>query len=304
MKDQPTDDSRDGPDGPDGLRDPLDLAVVVVNWNGGEDVSRCVRSVIDSAGEVGYEVIVVDNASSDGSERGVKEAFPQVRVMRNEANLGFGAAANRGMRASASQFVLLINPDAAVSAGTLERFLKVARDHARAGAIGALTLNPDGSVYPSARRVPSLGLGLAHTVLAPFWPDNPWSRRYRLADWDRRSERRVDWVSGSSVLLRREALDQVGLFDERYFMYVEDMDLCTRMRRAGWEVWFSPELEIEHIGGTATAGKRRMTLEHSRSIYTYLATHQAGGWRVVLRPFAWSLLRVRAALVSWLRHET
>jgi N-acetylglucosaminyl-diphospho-decaprenol L-rhamnosyltransferase len=190
-----------------------------------------------------------------------------------------------------------------VAAGTLGGFVKVARDHPRAGALGALTRNVDGSIYPSARMAPSLGQGLAHTVLAPFWPANPWTRRYRMAGWNRRSERPVDWVSGSSVLLRRAALDEVGLFDEAYFMYVEDMDLCTRMREAGWEVWFSPQLEITHIGGTATAGKRRMTLEHSRSIYTYFCKHLGHGWRAALKPAVWAVLRLRAAFVSWQNHE-
>jgi N-acetylglucosaminyl-diphospho-decaprenol L-rhamnosyltransferase len=282
---------------------PTDLAVVIVNHDAGGDVVRCVASVYESAGEISVEVLVVDNQSRDGSPDAVEAAFPRVRVIRNDVNRGFPAAANQGMHASRSEFVFLVNPDAEVSAGTLEGFLKVARDHPRAGAIGALTRNPDGTVYPSARLVPSLLLGLGHTLLAPFWPDNPWSRRYRLADWDRSSERPVDWVSGSSMLLRRGALDEVGLFDERYFMYVEDMDLCTRLRKAGWEVWFSPQLEVIHIGATATSGQRRMTLEHSKSIYTYFVKHQSSGWRAALRPFAWALLRLRAAYVSWRDHE-
>jgi N-acetylglucosaminyl-diphospho-decaprenol L-rhamnosyltransferase len=285
------------------MNDPLDLAVVVVNTNAGEDVLRCIGSVHESAGEVAFRVVVSDNGSTDGSVEAIESAFPDALVIRNARNLGFPAAANRGMAATGSEFVLLINPDADVSAGTLEGFLKVARDHPRAGAIGALTRNVDGSIYPSARRIPSPWLGLAHTVLAPFWPNNPWTRRYRMADWDRRTEREVDWVSGSSVLLRRAALDEVGLFDEAYFMYVEDMDLCTRMRQAGWEVWFSPQLEITHIGGTVTKGKRRMTLEHSKSVYVYFTKHQAAGWRAILRPFAWILLRLRAAFVSWRDHE-
>ena len=280
-----------------------DIAVVVVNHNAGEDIVRCIRSVFESAGEISLEVLVVDNQSRDGSPDVVKSAFPEVTVIRNDANRGFPAAANQGMLASRSEFVFLINPDAEVAAGTLEGFLKVARDHPRAGAIGALTRNPDGTIYPSARLVPSLALGLGHTVLAPFWPDNPWSRRYRLADWDRSTGRLIDWVSGSSALLRRSALDEVGVFDERYFMYVEDMDLCTRLRRAGWEVWFSPQLEVMHIGATATAGQRRMTLEHSKSIYAYFVKHQSSGWRVALRPFVWALLRLRAAYVSWRNHE-
>jgi N-acetylglucosaminyl-diphospho-decaprenol L-rhamnosyltransferase len=285
------------------MSDPLDLSVVVVNTNAGEDVRTCITSVYESAGEVAFQVVVSDNGSTDGSVEAIESSFPDTLVIRNGRNLGFPAAANRGMAATRSTFVLLINPDADVSAGTLEGFLKVARDHPRAGAIGALTRNVDGSIYPSARRIPSPWLGLAHTVLAPFWPTNPWTRRYRMADWDRRTEREVDWVSGSSVLLRRAALDDVGLFDEAYFMYVEDMDLCTRMRKAGWEVWFSPQLEITHIGGTVTRGKRRMTLEHSRSVYVYFTKYQAKGWRTVLRPFVWALLRLRAAFMSWRDHE-
>jgi N-acetylglucosaminyl-diphospho-decaprenol L-rhamnosyltransferase len=285
------------------MNDPLDLAVVVVNTNAGKDVLRCIGSVHESAGEVAFRVVVSDNGSTDGSVEAIESAFPDALVIRNARNLGFPAAANRGMAATRSEFVLLINPDADVSAGTLEGFLKVARDHPRAGAIGALTRNVDGSIYPSARRIPSPWLGLAHTILAPFWPSNPWTGRYRMVDWDRRTEREVDWVSGSSVLLRRAALDEVGLFDEAYFMYVEDMDLCTRMRKAGWEVWFSPQLEITHIGGTVTKGKRRMTLEHSKSVYVYFTKHQARGWRAILRPFAWVLLRLRAAFVSWRDHE-
>jgi N-acetylglucosaminyl-diphospho-decaprenol L-rhamnosyltransferase len=283
--------------------DRLDLAVVVVNHDSGDSLARCIRSVFDAAGEVALEVVVVDNESGDGSAVSAARSFPQIRLIQNDENRGFPAAANQGMRSSRSEYLLLINPDAHIVSGTLEGFLKVARDRPRAGAIGALTRNPDGSVYPSARKVPSLLQGAVHTLVGPFWPQNPLSRAYRMAGWDRLSERHVDWVSGSSMLLRRAALDQVGFFDEGFFMYVEDMDLCTRLRAVGWEVLFSPELEIEHVGGTATAGQRRMTLEHSRSIYRYFVKHRSSGWRATLRPFAWLALRLRAAVVSWLRHE-
>jgi N-acetylglucosaminyl-diphospho-decaprenol L-rhamnosyltransferase len=277
--------------------------VVVVNHNSGDGVRGCVESVVESAGDVRLEVVVVDNASTDGSDRRVRDAFPQLRVVRNLDNRGFGAAANQGIRAIDSEFVLLVNPDARIIAGTLAGFLKVARDHPRAGAMGALVRDPDGSIYPSARKIPSLAEGVAHTAVGFIRPHNRWTRAYKLLDWDRTTERQVDWVSGSSMLLRRTALDEVGVFDEGYFMYVEDMDLCTRLRAAGWDVWFSPHLEIEHVGGTATAGKKRMTLEHSKSIYRYTATYRTPGWRAVLRPFAWLALRVRAALVSWRKGE-
>lgn len=293
----------DGESGVEPRGDVRDLAVVIVNWNSGEGLPRCVSSVFASAGDIPFEVVVVDNHSRDSSVAATIEAFPQIRLIQNDSNRGFSAAANQGMRATRSEFVLLINPDAQIIGGTLEGFLKVARDRPGAGAIGALVRNVDGSIYPSARRVPTLAQGAVHTLLGPFWPDNPFSRAYSMAGWDRQSERQVEWVSGSSMLLVRVALDLVGLFDERYFMYAEDMDLCTRLREAGWEVWFSPELEIEHVGGTAAAGRRRMTLEHSKSIYAYFVKHLSSGWRVVLRPPAWLALRLRGALVSWRRGE-
>jgi N-acetylglucosaminyl-diphospho-decaprenol L-rhamnosyltransferase len=271
----------------------------VVSYEAVQTVIDCVRSVREAAGEAAVEIVLVDNASPEHIAEAVEAAAPPVRVVRNEGNRGFPSAANQGMRAVDSEFVLLINPDARVIAGTLEGLLKVARDRGEAGAIGALVRNPDGSIYPSARKVPSFAEGLVHTTIGFVRPGNRWTRAYKLLDWDRTSERRVEWVSGSSMLLRRRALDQVGLFDEGYFMYVEDMDLCTRLRAAGWDVWFSPELEIEHVGGTATAGKKRMTLEHSRSIYRYFVKFHSHGWRVSLRPFAWVALRSRAAYVSW-----
>jgi N-acetylglucosaminyl-diphospho-decaprenol L-rhamnosyltransferase len=281
-----------------------DVSVVVVNYNSGHYLERCLRSVAEAGGGAVVEIIAVDNASVDGSEDRAAAAVPEARVMRNERNLGFGAAANRGMRASTAPFVFLLNPDAVISGGTLGGFLKVANAHPRAGAIGCLTRNPDGSIYPSARRVPGIKVSLGHMFVGPFRPDNRWSRAYTMADWDRMSERQVEWASGSSVLLRAEALAAVGLFDEDYFMYVEDVDLCTRMRAAGWEVWFSPELEVEHVVGSATRGSKRMTLEHSKSIYRYYAKHRSPGWRAVTRPAVWAGVRARAALESWRRGDT
>jgi N-acetylglucosaminyl-diphospho-decaprenol L-rhamnosyltransferase len=276
---------------------------VVVNYNSGHYLERCVRSVIDAAGDAAVEIVVVDNASADGSEDRAIAAVPQARLIRTGANLGFGAAANRGMLVAGGRFVFLLNPDAVISGGTLGGFLKVAAEHPRAGVIGCLTKNPDGSVYPSARKVPTAAESFGHMFVGPFRPDNRWSRAYTMEGWDRMSERPVGWVSGSSMLLRGRALDAVGLFDEDYFMYVEDVDLCTRMRRDGWEVWYSPEMEVEHVVGTATRGSKRMTLEHSKSIYRYYAKHRSPGVLAVTRPAVWLGTRARAALVSWKRGD-
>jgi N-acetylglucosaminyl-diphospho-decaprenol L-rhamnosyltransferase len=276
-----------------------DLTVVVVNYNTGDYLARCLRSAWEAAGDARIEMVVVDNASADGSAERAVAAIPEARLIANRTNRGFAAAANQGIRASTAPFVLLLNPDAEILAGTLGGFLKVAAEHPRAGALGPMVRDPDGTVYPSARKVPTLLEGLGHSFLGPFVP-NRFSRSYTMADWDRSTERRVEWVSGSCMLLRRAALLETGAFDEGYFLYVEDVDLCTRLRMAGWDVLYSPELEVIHIGGVSTGGyaSRRMTLEHSRSIYRYFVKFGSPGWRAVLRPPARLALRARAELVT------
>lgn len=280
-----------------------DVAVVVVNYNTGDYLTRCIRSALENAGDARVEVVVVDNASHDASAERAVAAHPEVRLIANGTNRGFAAAANQGIRATRAPFVLLLNPDAEIAAGTIGGFLKVSRDRPRAAAIGPMVRDPDGSVYPSARKVPTMVEALGHSFLGPFLPDNRFSRAYTMADWDRRSEREVEWVSGSCVLLRRQALEDVGVFDERYFIYVEDVDLCSRLRQAGWHVLFSPELEVIHTGGVSTRGKKRMTVEHSKSIYRYYEKFHGHGWRLLLLPFVWVATRLRAELVARQRGE-
>lgn len=275
-----------------------DLAVVIVNYNAGDYLSRCVDSLLASAGDLALELVVVDNASGDGSARAAAMRFPELRLIENPENRGLSVALNQGIRATEAPFVLLLNPDAEIAAGTLEGLVKVARDHPRAGAVGPLIRNPDGTVYPSGRRFPSVGQAVGHALVGPFRPSNRWSRAYRMDDWDRTSEREVDWVSLACMVVPRTVLDDVGLFDEGYFLYAEELDFCTRLSQAGWTVLFTPELEVVHQGGVSTGRSWRMTVEHSRGIYRYFATHRAAGWRKVLLPAAWVVLRLRAVLAT------
>ena len=291
------------PERPPSTADAADVAVVIVNYNSGEDVTNAVRSVLEAAGDARVQVVVADNHSHDGSADRVARLFPQVLVCRGARNLGVAAAANHGMRQTRAPWVFLLNPDARITAGTLGGLLKVAAARPGVGVFGVLTRNEDGSIYPSARKMPSYAEAVMHAFVSPFAPSNRWTKAYRMAGWDRRTERAVDWVSGSSMLLCRSALDAVGPFDPGYFLYVEDLDLCTRMRAAGWDVRFSPELEVTHIGGTVTSGQRRTTLEHSRSVYRYFVKQRSPGALAVLRPFAWLALRARAELVSRMRGE-
>jgi N-acetylglucosaminyl-diphospho-decaprenol L-rhamnosyltransferase len=276
-----------------------DLAIVVVNYNAGEFLRRCMESLHGSAGDVRVETVIVDNASRDGSGESAAVTHEAVELIRNATNRGFAAAANQGIAATSAPLILLLNPDAEIVGGTLASFVKVAREHPRAGAIGALVRNPDGSIQPSARRVPRLGEALGHAFLGPLFPENRFTRSYTLAGWNRASEREVEWVSGSAMLLRRAALEEVGAFDEGYFMYVEDVDLCTRLRKRGWQVLFSPELEVVHQIGVSTRGRRgRMAFAHSDSIYRYFSKFRARGASALLKPLVRVALWLRATLMS------
>jgi len=281
-----------------------DLAVVVVNHNAGEHLLRCLASVLERSGGAELEVVVVDNASVDGSAQVAAETFPPVTVMLTGENPGFAAGVNIGVAATTAPFILVLNPDAEIWEGTLGSFAKLAAERPKAGAIGPLIRNSDGSVYPSPRVHPTIGVAVGHAFLAPLWRGNPWSARYWMTDWDRSGEREVEWISGSAFMVRRQTLDEVGLLDERFFLYAEEVDLFRRMREAGWKVLFTPELEVLHEGGVSTGRSRRMHLIQSRSVYLYFDKHHSHGWRRALLPFARVALRARAELVSlvqWVR---
>lgn len=277
---------------------PADLAVVIVNHNAGPYLERCVRSVLDAAAGLELDVVVVDNDSSDGSAKVAVHAHPDARLVETGENRGFASGVNVGIRATDAPFVFVLNPDAEIWEGTLDGFVKVARDRPRAGAIGPLVRNSDGTVYATGRVVPSIRTAIGHAFLGPFLPNNRFSRAYRVDDWDRGSEREVDWISGSAFLVRREALEEIGLLDEGFFLYAEEVDLFTRLRDAGWAVLFTPELEVIHEGGVSTGRSRKMHLLHSRSVYRYFVKHHGRGWRRALLPLVRVGLRVRAEVVS------
>lgn len=276
-----------------------DLAVVIVNYESGDFLRACLAAVPDAAHGLSAEVVVVDNASSDGSLAGIQQS-PALSVIRNPENVGFARACNQAVAATASPFVCFLNPDAVPRPGSLARLLEAAREREDAGAVGPRVLNPDGSLQPSCRLVPSFGVALGHALLGFVRPHNRFTRAYMLLDWDHRTEREVDWVSASAMLVRREAFEAVGGFDDRFFMYVEDLDLCDRMRRAGWKIVYFPEAEVvHHVGGSSRRLPYRMIRHHHRSALRYAYTKARGTPRVLLLPFIALLLGVRLA-TAWL----
>lgn len=245
----------------------VDLSILIVNWNTRELLAGCLESVIgDRLSVIGdqspenrlpftayrlplTEIIIVDNASTDGSAAMLRERFPQVQVLENRENVGFARANNQAICHSRGRYLLLLNSDTVVHSGALETLVAFMDAHPRAGACGPRLLNGDGSLQAAC-----------HPMLTPereLWrlsfldAISPRSC-YSMTHWDANTPRRVEVIKGASLLLRRAAIDQVGLLDDRYFMYTEEVDLCYRLAAAGWGLWYVPQAVVTHYGGASS----------------------------------------------------
>lgn len=274
------------------------LAVVTVTYSPGEHLQTFLES-LTAATTRPVTVILADNGSTDGTPEAAASAYDNVTLFRTGENIGYGGAANRAVAEvdPSIEFVMVVNPDVSFSPGSIDALLDAAERWPRAGSLGPLILEPDGSRYPSARRVPDLTSGSLHAVLGGVWPANPWTQRYRQ-DTEEVSERSVGWLSGSCLLLRRAAYDSVNGFDSRYFMYMEDVDLGDRLGKAGWQNVYVPSAVVTHAKGHA-AGRHpeSMLPAHHESAYRFQADRHPRKWQAPLR---WTLragLAVRSKVV-------
>ncbi len=266
-----------------------DAAVVVVTWNAAGHVVRCLESV------AAYETVVVDNGSTDGTAALVRERFPAARVIEQD-NRGMGGGNNTGMRAAGGRYWLLLNSDAFLAAGdTLERLVAFADAHPRAAVVGPRLANPDGTLQRSVRGEPTLWrLATEYLFLRKLAPRTRAFNAFYGGGFDYRSAAQVESLQGAALLVRRQAADEVGLFDEAFFMFSEETDWLYRFRRAGWKVWFTPDAEVVHLGGASHGGG--LYVENLRGILRFLAKNrgatEAERARLLL---LWSL-RLRALL--------
>lgn len=249
------------------------VRVVVVTYSPGDSLGAFL-STLSGATTRPYEVVLADNGSTDGVPAAA--VGPGVRLLETGGNLGYGKAANLGASGFSGDWLVVANPDVTWSPGALDELLAAASRWPRAGCLGPAIRTPDDQLYPSARAFPSLGRGIGHAVFGWWWPANPWTRSYR-AEVGTPVEGTTGWLSGSCMLLRREAFDAVGGFDPTYFMYCEDMDLCRRLGEAGWDNVYVPSAVITHTGGHATSRSAGpMLREHHRALYRYLSRQYAG----------------------------
>ncbi|HVY08679.1 MAG TPA: glycosyltransferase family 2 protein [Mycobacteriales bacterium] len=247
--------------------------VAIVTWNTRETTLTALRALLASEPPGTLAVHVRDNGSSDGTAAAVRAAFPEVTVDSGEANLGFAGGVNTILGAVRSPWVLLLNPDAWPEPGAISRLVACAARHPRAAAVAPKLLRPDDRLEASAWPFPSLRVTFASAL-----------RRDR-AIWPHDAERRVDWAVGAALLIRREALAEIGGLDESLFMYAEDLEWCWRAHDRGWEVWFTPDAVVRHIGNVSGAqqyGERQPAAWIANSVAVYRRRRGAiatGAWR-------------------------
>jgi len=228
---------------------PGSLSIIIVSWNTRDLLENCLSSILANPPATPFEIWVVDNASTDGSSGLVRERFPQVHLIENRENRGFSRANNQAMQQCAGKYVLLLNPDTLVESGALQALVDFLDQHPGVGGVGPSILNPDGSMQNMSHPRPTLSRELWRLfhldAIVPY-------AEYPRTKWETNQAQEVDVLTGACLLLKKEVLDQVGFLDEDYFIYSEEVDLCYRIQRAGWRLYWFPQANVVHFGGQST----------------------------------------------------
>ena len=282
----------------------MDLSIIIVNWNTRELLAGCLEAVqgdLPSIAHISTETFVVDNASTDGSAAMVRGRFPWVTLLENSANTGFAGGNNLAFRECNGRYILLLNPDTEIRPGGLAALLEFMESNPEAGAAGARLLNSDGSLQQSCYRAPTPGREL--WLLFHLDKLFPGYVTYSMAKWDTDQPRRVDVLKGACILLRREVIDQEHLFDEEYFMYSEEVDLCHRTHTAGWSLHWVPQAQVVHHEGQSTrqaAASMFLHLYRAKLLYFRKNGGQGAARSYKLVLLAAALARLSVSPLAWL----
>ena len=264
-----------------------DLTIAVVSWNTRDLLAACLRSLPVGAPAHPIEVVVVDNASTDGSAAMVRASFPAVRVIDTGSNIGFAPACNRAWPEARGRYFMLLNPDTEVRPGALDRLIGFMDAHPRAGLAGARLVDPGGTPQHSAQAVPSVGLTLLEAArVHKLLPRAARARRLLGAYWTCDRSVEVGWTWGTALVARREAVVEAGPLDESFAMYGEDLEWCLRMRARGWQVWHCAEAEVVHHGGASSRQRwnaRARAFRVEDAVYRALELHRGAAYVACLR---------------------
>ena len=253
----------------------MDVSVVIVNWNTRALLADCLRSVLGQTSRYAIEVIVVDNGSEDGSQEAVRTEFPSVKLIENRANLGFAKANNVGIRAAKGRYLCLVNSDVRVMEGCIDTLTDFMDSHPSVGLCGPQILWPDMSVQDSCRKFPTLWNNFCSALkVDKLFPGSTFFSGEHMFYFAHDREVEADYLAGCFLMIRKAALGQVGLFDEQFFIYAEEMDLAKRLWDAGWEVVLVPEGQaIHHHAGSSSKDPMRFALEQQKAVLQYWRKH-------------------------------
>ncbi|KPL01799.1 MAG: hypothetical protein AMJ73_09815 [candidate division Zixibacteria bacterium SM1_73] len=255
----------------------MDLSIIVVTWNSQEFIQNCLDSIFLSQGNFSSEVIVVDNGSSDETAKIVEELYPQVNLIQNKKNLGYAKANNQGIEEARGEYILLLNPDTQVLEDALSLMYEFVEEHPDVGALGPKLLNPDKTVQASCREFPVFSTLIWEFFgLSWFFPRSRVFGRWRMGYFDFDKQREVDQPMGSCLMLRRATLEDVGILDENFAMFFNDVDLCFRIKKGGWKISFYPQAKVIHYKGASTRkAKVRMIWLSHLAFHKFFKKHKA-----------------------------
>ncbi len=275
------------------------LSIVIVNWNTEIQLRECLASVVNNNESIPTEVIVVDNCSADRSCEMCGSEFPNVKLIINECNVGFARANNTAIRASSGDFIMLLNPDTQVRPNTMSRMIEFMRDNPSAGVVGPKIIEPNGEIQGSARKFPSLRtafLGRTSFLRKIFGSSSVATDEIPCLAHKSDDALEVDWVNGACMFVRKEAIEQTGLLDEKFFMYWEDADWCFRIIKSGWKVFWLPTAEILHLTGESSRQAKIKTIVFfHKSIFYYFSKNINENKSFALNALVWSLVWARCA---------
>jgi GT2 family glycosyltransferase len=271
----------------------MDISIIIVTWNSEDFIRNCLDSILLLGDRVRHEIIVVDNASSDQTVKIVREFYPEADLIENRTNLGYARANNQGIEQAQGRYLLLLNPDTQLMDGSLSSMGELIEGDPRIGALGPKLLNPDRSTQASCREFPRFStLIWEFTGLSRLFPNSKTFGAWRMGYFAFDQFREVDQPMGSCLMLRKETLEQIGSFDENFSMFFNDVDLCYRIKEAGWKIYFHPDARVIHHGGASTRkAKRRMIWLSHLAFYKFFRKHRKGpADRVLLLLFSVPLL--------------
>lgn len=258
----------------------IELSIIIVSWNTKDLLKKCLESIYRETKDIVFEIFVVDNASSDGTIEMLKENFKNIRLIANKKNLGFARANNQAIKETASDFVILLNPDTELFDNSLKKMIDFMKARPNIGVLGPKLLNSDKTRQPSTRRFPNfLNQLIILFKLHHLFPNLKSYKKYLMRDFDGQREMGVNQVMGAAFMIRRKLIEQVGMLDEDYFIWFEEVDYCRRAKKADWEVYYNPDARIIHYGGESFAqlGAIKKQWMYFTSMIKYFKNN---GWQI------------------------